>query len=116
MNKKSKSPSAGRSATAQKRQAETRRQMATSPRGLTVAERQGMERSNAASQGVGSFPGTASGRIIDLTPNAEEGDQVFIGKKPVRAQKKAPAKKKAAGGVVRGMGAATRGGKFTRSS
>lgn len=55
-------------------------------------------------------------RTIDLTPNAEEGDQVFIGKKPIRAQKKAPAKKMATGGVVRGMGAATRGGKFTRSA
>jgi hypothetical protein len=112
MKKKAKSPSAGRSATAQKRQAETRRQMTTSPRGLTAAERQGIERSNAASQGAGSFPGTASGRIIDLTPNAEEGDQVFIGKKPVRAQKKAPAKKMAKGGTCRGMGAATRGGSY----
>lgn len=51
-------------------------------------------------------------RTIDLTPNAEEGDQVFIGKKPVRAQKKAPAKKMAKGGTCRGMGAATRGGSY----
>ena len=51
-------------------------------------------------------------RTIDLTPNAEEGDQVFIGKKPARAQKKAPAKKMAKGGTCRGMGAATRGGSY----
>lgn len=32
------------------------------------------------------------------------------------AKKRAPVKKKATGGVVRGMGAAKRGGKFTRSA
>jgi hypothetical protein len=56
-------------------------------------------------------------RVIDLTPDAEEGDQVHIGKKPPRAQKKAKGGpvKYASGGTVRGMGAAKRGGKFTRS-
>jgi hypothetical protein len=49
-----------------------------------------------------------------LTPNAEEGDQVHIGKKPPRAQKKAMGGpgKYAAGGMCRGMGAAKRGGSY----
>jgi hypothetical protein len=51
-----------RTRTAQRRQAETRRKMATSPKGLSREERQGLERSNAASQGVGKFPGTATSR------------------------------------------------------
>jgi hypothetical protein len=60
-------------------------------------------------------------RPIDLTPNAEAGDQVFIGKKPPVQQKRQTAKKKAGGtmkyatgGMCRGMGAATKGGKYSR--
>jgi hypothetical protein len=51
-------------------------------------------------------------RTVDLTPNAEEGDQMFIGAKPPRSQKKAAPKKMAKGGTCRGMGAATRGGSY----
>lgn len=81
-----------RSATAQRRQAETRRRMATSPRGMSTEERQGLERSNAASQGVGPFPGTA-------------GDK----------SRRRKTEKKAKGGMCRGMGAASRGGKYRSS-
>tara|TARA_R110000822_G_scaffold184415_7_gene323779 strand:+ start:11554 stop:11775 length:222 start_codon:yes stop_codon:yes gene_type:complete len=48
-------------------------------------------------------------RPVDLTPRAEAGDQGFV-------RGKSPVQKKAAGGTVRGMGAAKKGGKFTRSA
>ena len=48
-------------------------------------------------------------RPVDLTPRAEAGDQEFV-------RGKSRMQKKAAGGTGRGMGAAKKGGKFTRSA
>jgi hypothetical protein len=70
-----------------------------------MAEKKKAKRANPVDRSY--RPVARPNRTIDLTPNAEEGDQVFIGKKKP--------KKMAAGGMCRGMGAATRGGKFTKN-
>jgi len=141
--KKSKaSASANRSATSQRSQAETRRGMATSPRGMTTAQRQALERSNAASQGVGNFPGTAptkkptsdptksarpTARPSDLADGAavNRGNRAREREEREREGLRAPKKKMgggamktkkyAKGGMARGCGAATKGGKYSRS-
>lgn len=53
---------------------------------------------------------------IDLTPTAEDGDQM-LANRPAKAKKmsyggKAKVKKMKDGGMCRGMGAATRGGNY----
>jgi len=120
-----------RTRTAQRRQAETRRKMATSPKGLSREERQGLERSNAASQGVGRFPGTAASKRPTPRPStaaeraaatqaervaprqqSEQDDVLRNGGRGMKAGGKV--KKMMNGGKCRGMGAATKGGNYSR--
>ena len=97
-----------------------------------MAEKKKAKRANPVDRSY--RPVARPNRTIDLTPNAEEGDQVLIGKKKPQKMaaggklkmvkkggKKVPSfaadgvGKMAKGGMARGMGAATRGGKFTKN-
>jgi hypothetical protein len=120
--------------------------MATSPAGLSREERQGLERSNAASQGVGNFPGTANRRkeggkmeakkmatrpterpsrapaaSQKPTPRPSTAEERAAAERADRAARRdagmkagGKVKKMAMGGKCRGMGAATKGGNFSR--